>query len=67
MLTVALLLLPAMGLLLICMDRIEDRLTGTARPSAGRHRVRHLRLVHGHGGTHRRRTPVSGRRHGEAA
>ncbi|GAA2313710.1 hypothetical protein OKJ48_08070 [Streptomyces kunmingensis] len=67
MLIVALALLPVMGLLLICMDRIEDHLTGAARPPAGRHRVRHLRLVAGHGRSERRGKPVSERHHGEAA
>jgi hypothetical protein len=43
--TVAVLLLPALGVLLYAMDRIEDRLS--ARPRAARHaRKRHLRLVH---------------------
>lgn len=44
MLVVALLLLPVMGLLLVGMDRVEDRLNGEASPPSGRHR-RHLRLV----------------------
>ncbi len=45
MITVAVLLLPALGVLLYAMDRIEDRLS--ARPRAARHaRKRHLRLVH---------------------
>ncbi|MET7358197.1 hypothetical protein ABZS76_07060 [Streptomyces sp. NPDC005562] len=44
MLVVALLLLPVMGLLLIGMDRVEDRLNGEGSPPSGRHR-RHLRLV----------------------
>ncbi|MEU8955063.1 hypothetical protein AB0C93_12250 [Streptomyces sp. NPDC048518] len=44
MLVVALLLLPVMGLLLIGMDRVEDRLNGDGSPPSGRHR-RHLRLV----------------------
>ncbi|MGW0686926.1 hypothetical protein ACWD2L_26590 [Streptomyces sp. NPDC002754] len=47
MLIVALLLLPAMGLLLLGMDRIEDRMGGATRPGSGHHRLRHLRLVHG--------------------
>ncbi|MFF3489713.1 hypothetical protein ACFYWS_00060 [Streptomyces sp. NPDC002795] len=47
MLIVALLLLPAMGLLLIGMDRIEDRMGGSSRPGSGHHRPSHLRLVHG--------------------
>ncbi|MFF7359119.1 hypothetical protein ACFZA1_42025 [Streptomyces filipinensis] len=39
------LLLPALGVLLYAMDRVEDRLS--ARPPAARHaRKRHLRLVH---------------------
>ncbi|MFI7382847.1 hypothetical protein [Streptomyces sp. NPDC049813] len=68
MLIVALLLLPVMGMLLACMDRIEDRLSGEGRPSAGRHRVRHLRLVAGHGHGSRRKKPVPDRRrHEEAA
>ncbi|MFD0548349.1 hypothetical protein ACFQ0X_03625 [Streptomyces rectiviolaceus] len=43
-----------MGLLIIAMDRIEDRMNGEASPRPAR-RVRHLRLVHGegHGGRHR--------------
>ncbi|GAA2549010.1 hypothetical protein ACFW2V_01395 [Streptomyces sp. NPDC058947] len=45
MIAVAVLLLPALGVLLYAMDRIEDRLSG--RPRAARHaRKRHLRLVH---------------------
>ncbi|MDT0392129.1 hypothetical protein [Streptomyces dubilierae] len=45
MIAVAVLLLPALGVLLYAMDRIEDRLSG--RPRAARHaRRRHLRLVH---------------------
>lgn len=44
MLVVALLLLPAMGLLIIAMDRIEDLLNAEERPRTDRH-VRHLRLV----------------------
>ncbi|MDG9709570.1 MULTISPECIES: hypothetical protein [Streptomyces] len=45
MIAVAVLLLPALGLLLYGMDRIEDWLPG--RPRAARHaRGRHLRLVH---------------------
>lgn len=67
MLIVALLLLPVMGILLICMDRIEDHLSGAARPSAGRHRVRHLRLVPGHGRAAHREKPVPGRSHHEEA
>lgn len=42
---VAVLLLPALGVLLYAMDRLEDRLS--ARPPTARHaRGRHLRLVH---------------------
>jgi len=45
---VAVSLLPALGVLLYAMDRIEDRLS--ARSSAPRHaRGRHLRLVRGAG------------------
>lgn len=47
MLIVALLLLPAMALLLLGMDRIEDRMGGVTRPGSGHHRLSHLRLVHG--------------------
>lgn len=47
MLIVALLLLPAMGLLLLGMDRIEDRMGGVSRPGSGDHRLSHLRLVRG--------------------
>ncbi|QUC58320.1 hypothetical protein IOD14_16735 [Streptomyces sp. A2-16] len=62
MIAVAVSLLPALGVLLYAMDRIEDRLS--ARSSAPRHaRRRHLRLVRGaapdggpgsgpHGGPH---------------
>ncbi|MET8473662.1 hypothetical protein ABZY90_17600 [Streptomyces sp. NPDC006422] len=46
MLIVALLLLPAMGLLLLGMDRIEDRMGPLARHS-GHLSARHLRLVPG--------------------
>ncbi|GLP69591.1 hypothetical protein TUSST3_62130 [Streptomyces sp. TUS-ST3] len=46
MIAVAVSLLPALGVLLYAMDRIEDRLS--ARSSAPRHaRRRHLRLVRG--------------------
>ncbi|MFI0508885.1 hypothetical protein RKD19_000976 [Streptomyces canus] len=48
MITVAVSLLPALGVLLYAMDRIEDRLS--ARPSSPRHaRGRHLRLIRGTG------------------
>ncbi|MEB8342932.1 hypothetical protein [Streptomyces endophyticus] len=47
MLIVALLLLPTMALLLLGMDRIEDRMDGVSRTGSGHHRLRHLRLVHG--------------------
>lgn len=65
MLVVALLLLPVMGLLIIAMDRIEDRMNGEASPRTDR-RVRHLRLVHGggHAGRHRAR---AAERHRDAA
>ncbi|MFE6524945.1 hypothetical protein [Streptomyces sp. NPDC057794] len=56
MIAVAVLLLPALCVLLYAMDRIEDRLS--ARPRAARHaRRRHLRLIHGSGGR-----PAAGRR-----
>ncbi|MEU0031584.1 hypothetical protein [Streptomyces sp. NPDC006335] len=46
MIAVAVSLLPALGMLLYAMDRIEDRLS--ARSSTPRHaRRRHLRLVRG--------------------
>ncbi|WP_394428308.1 hypothetical protein [Streptomyces sp. SGAir0957] len=67
MLIVAVALLPVMGLLLLCMDRIEDRLRGDARPPAGRHRGRHLRLVTGHARDGRREEPVTAHRRGRAA
>ncbi|GHE53113.1 hypothetical protein GCM10018785_23340 [Streptomyces longispororuber] len=46
MLVVAILLLPALGLLLFAMDRLEDSLL---RPTAARHAGprRHLRLIPG--------------------
>ncbi|MFD7133026.1 hypothetical protein [Streptomyces sp. NPDC059894] len=46
MLWVAVLLLPLMSVLLVVMDRVEDRLSGPA-PAGPRHaaRRRHLRLV----------------------
>ncbi len=47
MLIVALLLLPAMGLLLLGMDRIEDRMGGAPRPESGDRRRLHLSLVRG--------------------
>ncbi|MGW7069246.1 hypothetical protein ACWGII_32595 [Streptomyces sp. NPDC054855] len=65
MLVVALLLLPVMGLLIIAMDRIEDRLNEEAGRRTDR-RVRHLRLVHGQGRAGRHRAPAA-ERHGDAA
>ncbi|MFF1721135.1 hypothetical protein [Streptomyces sviceus] len=50
MIAVAVSLLPALGVLLYAMDRIEDRLSArsSARSSAPRHaRGRHLRLIRG--------------------
>ncbi|MEV0241584.1 hypothetical protein AB0I06_16855 [Streptomyces sp. NPDC050674] len=67
MIIVAVLLLPAIGVLLYVMDRVEDHLS--AGPSTARHaRKRHLRLVHNTGpaGTGRGRARHSARR-GEAA
>ncbi|MFJ8595170.1 hypothetical protein [Streptomyces sp. NPDC093598] len=67
MITVAVLLLPALGVLLYVMDRVEDGLS--ARPSAARHaRKRHLRLVRNAGPSGSERSPArhSGR-HSEAA
>nr|WP_237524419.1 hypothetical protein [Streptomyces sp. SID5643] len=60
-------LLPALGVLLFVMDRVEDRLS--ARPSAARHaRKRHLRLVHDAGSPRSGRTAARrSRRHGKAA
>ncbi|MEU6476384.1 hypothetical protein ABZ858_05735 [Streptomyces sp. NPDC047017] len=48
MVFVAVLLLPLVGVLLLVMDRIEDRVLGTD-PARGRHagHRRHLRLVPG--------------------
>ncbi|MGW0904268.1 hypothetical protein [Streptomyces sp. NPDC002853] len=54
-----------MGLLIIAMDRIEDRLNEEPVPRTDR-RVRHLRLVHGHGHAGRHRAPAA-ERHGDAA
>ncbi|WP_033308828.1 hypothetical protein RFN58_41375 [Streptomyces iakyrus] len=67
MIAVAVLLLPALGVLLFVMDRVEDRLS--ARPSAARHaRKRHLRLVHDAGPPRSGHTPTRrSRRHGKAA
>lgn len=65
MLVVALLLLPAMGLLIIAMDRIEDRLNGEAWPRTDR-RVRHLRLVRGEGHAGRHRASAA-EQHSDAA
>ncbi|MFF1377593.1 hypothetical protein [Streptomyces sp. NPDC058308] len=64
MLVVALLLLPVMGLLLIGMDRVEDRLTGDP-PRRGAHRRPHLRLVAGHGRA-RQREESAAEHHDEA-
>lgn len=64
MLVVALLLLPVMGLLLIGMDRVEDRLNGRAASPAGRHRG-HLRLIHGQKRTGRRDAAPQKRRSSE--
>ncbi|MFI2632783.1 hypothetical protein ACH5A2_20680 [Streptomyces collinus] len=67
MIAVAVLLLPALGVLLFVMDRVEDRLS--TRPSAARHaRKRHLRLVHDAGPRSNGRVPARrSRRHGKAA
>ncbi|MEU3937120.1 hypothetical protein AB0E85_34565 [Streptomyces sp. NPDC029044] len=67
MIAVAVLLLPALGVLLFVMDRVEERLS--ARPSAPRHaRKRHLRLVHDAGAPRTGRLPARrSRRHGKAA
>lgn len=65
MLVVALMLLPVMGLLIIAMDRIEDRMNGEARPRTDR-RVRHLRLIHGEGHTGRHRASAAAQ-HSDAA
>ncbi|MFF5968673.1 hypothetical protein ACFY64_34190 [Streptomyces collinus] len=67
MIAVAVLLLPALGVLLFVMDRVEDRLS--ARPSGARHaRKRHLRLVHDAGAPATGRFPARRtRRHGKAA
>lgn len=60
MLIVALLLLPAMGLLLLGMDRIEDRMGPLARHS-GHLNARHLRLVPGDGDDRNTREPAATR------
>ncbi|MER7897847.1 hypothetical protein ABTX62_17515 [Streptomyces sp. NPDC096046] len=67
MIIVALLLLPALGVLLYVMDRVEDRLS--ARPSAARHaRRRHLRLVHSADPSRTERSPAGhSAQRGEAA
>lgn len=67
MIAVAVLLLPALGVLLFVMDRVEDRLS--SRPSAARHaRKRHLRLIHDAGPPATGRIPARrSRRHGKAA
>ncbi|MFD5876259.1 hypothetical protein [Streptomyces sp. NPDC060322] len=49
MIAVAVLIVPALALLLYGMDRFEDRLFG--RPTARHARGRHLRLVDGTGDT----------------
>ncbi|WP_327121152.1 hypothetical protein OG206_28745 [Streptomyces sp. NBC_01341] len=59
MIAVALLLLPALGLLLYGMDRVEELLF--RRPPARRHAAgRHLRLVGGDGGLRPRSPAVPG-------
>ncbi|MET7733680.1 hypothetical protein ABZT02_20230 [Streptomyces sp. NPDC005402] len=59
MIAVAVSLLPALGVLLYAMDRIEDRLS--ARSSAPRHaRGRHLRLVRGAASSRGERAARSG-------
>jgi hypothetical protein len=56
---VAVSLLPALGVLLYAMDRIEDRLS--ARSSAPRHaRGRHLRLIRGGAPSRTERGPAEG-------
>ncbi|MFF6879617.1 hypothetical protein ACFY9S_30525 [Streptomyces sp. NPDC012474] len=67
MIAVAVLLLPALGVLLFVMDRVEDRLSG--RPPSARHaRKRHLRLVNDAGPPTTGRIPARrSRRHGKAA
>ncbi|AMW14943.1 hypothetical protein A4E84_39080 [Streptomyces qaidamensis] len=67
MIAVAVLLLPALGVLLFVMDRVEDRLS--VRPPGARHaRKRHLRLVHDAGPSANRRIAARrSRRHGKAA
>ncbi|MFB7084348.1 hypothetical protein [Streptomyces sp. NPDC056296] len=47
MVTVAVLLLPGLGLLLFTMTYLEDRLFGDPGPAARHARRRHLRLVPG--------------------
>ncbi|WP_405448588.1 hypothetical protein OG350_20275 [Streptomyces achromogenes] len=67
---VASLLLPALGLLLFGMDRVEDWLTRSPRPprrTGARHgAARHLRLIRG-GGRAAATAARTGRRSSEAA
>lgn len=57
MVTIAVLLLPLLGLLLFLMDRVEDRVTSP--PKASRHAGRrHLRLVTDPGRTSSERRPA---------
>ncbi|MFF7445680.1 MULTISPECIES: hypothetical protein [unclassified Streptomyces] len=67
MIAVAVVLLPALGVLLYAMDRVEGWLS--AGPPAARHaRRRHLRLVHDAGSSVDEHSPSSrGTRHIEAA
>ncbi|MFG3023560.1 hypothetical protein ACGFZQ_34295 [Streptomyces sp. NPDC048254] len=67
MIVVAVLLLPALGVLLYAMDRVEDRLS--ARAPAARHaRGRHLRLVPDVDPSAAERSPAGqSARHSEAA
>ncbi|MGX1273899.1 hypothetical protein [Streptomyces phaeoluteigriseus] len=55
MLWVAVLLLPLLSVLLVVMDRVEDRLLSPAAPARARRRHagrrRHLRLVRGTSGS----------------
>ncbi|WP_333737347.1 hypothetical protein [Streptomyces sp. IBSBF 2806] len=58
MIAVAVLLLPALGVLLYAMDRIENRLS--ASPSAARDACkRHLRLVRNAGPSATERSPAA--------
>ncbi|MFF7071682.1 hypothetical protein [Streptomyces pseudovenezuelae] len=59
MIAVAVSLLPALGVLLYAMDRVEDRLS--ARSSAPRHaRGRHLRLIRGGAPSRTEQGPAAG-------